>query len=112
MEINSVVSNRKWLNVFLTCFLGGIFGLHRFYTGKKKQGALTLLICAVGIVFECIGAIISAAEGSHSAWLAMYIIGGVILFGLLVWEVVDLFLVCSHKYKDIEGATVMEDITR
>lgn len=112
MEINSVVSNRKWLNVFLTCFLGGIFGLHRFYTGKKKEGALTLLICAVGVVFECIGVIIEVSHGAGAASLAMYIVGGVILFGLLVWEVVDLFLVCSHKYKDIEGATVMEDITK
>jgi len=36
-------STEKKLTLFLLCWLFGIFGLHRFYTGKYLTGVLMLV---------------------------------------------------------------------
>lgn len=37
------VSSEKKMTMFLLCYFFGIFGIHRFLTGKKATGLLMLL---------------------------------------------------------------------
>ncbi len=41
------ISDEKKLTLLLLCWLFGIFGVHRFYTGKRLTGGLQL--AAVGL---------------------------------------------------------------
>lgn len=52
-----VVSDEKKLTVLLLCYVFGMFGGHRFYTGKPKTGilmTLTLGGCFVWYVSDLI----------------------------------------------------------
>lgn len=104
-----MISNRKWLNTFLTCLFGGFLGLHRFYTGKIKEAVIALIIGVLGLVLTGIGGAIDQPD-THEAALALLIIGGIALVAVFVWELVDLILICLHKFKDGQGAIVMDDI--
>jgi TM2 domain-containing membrane protein YozV len=58
-------SEKKILPVFLLCFLTGVFGVHRFYVGKKGTGLLQLLTLG-GLGVWMIVDLILIAVGSFS----------------------------------------------
>ncbi len=49
-----VPANRKIPAALLGIFLGGL-GLHKFYLGMYRAGAIMLLCSIIGIVFSCLG---------------------------------------------------------
>lgn len=64
------ISSRKILPALLLCFFFGVFGTHRFYTGKVGTGILQMLT----------------------------------LGGLFFWVLVDLLLILSGRFTDVDGA--------
>lgn len=104
------MSNRKWLNTFLTCLFGGIIGLHRIYVGKFKQAAIAIIVTAVGAILCAIAAGVN--NTNHDAFIALTAIGGVCFIAMAIWEIVDLIVICMHNYKDFNGNVIMDDIRK
>ncbi|MBP3846760.1 TM2 domain-containing protein, partial [bacterium] len=66
--------NTEWLATFLFCFFLGIFGAHRFYTGKTGSAVAMLLITIL------------------LGWIGI----GVAITG--IWALVDLILIACAKF--------------
>jgi TM2 domain-containing membrane protein YozV len=61
----------------LAIFLGG-FGAHNFYVGNMAPAVIQLVLTAIGIL---------------SSW---FLLGFLFLFAVLVWVIVDLFLIPGY----------------
>ncbi len=84
----------KWLTTLLLSIFLGPYGIHRFYTGNKKTGALMLLL----IVIVFVGAGMSSkSQNSLSA------ISGLAFMATSIWYIVDLISIIVGKFKDGEG---------
>ncbi|MGZ3665839.1 MAG: NINE protein [Ktedonobacterales bacterium] len=68
---------------FISCFFLGVFGAHRFYLKKWRQGFLHLLL-AIAIVLVLVGGFLLNQP------VATAIIAGILLLLALLWEIVDL----------------------
>jgi TM2 domain-containing membrane protein YozV len=99
MADKSEKSNVVALLLYLTI---GVFGVHRFYVGKKGSGALQLLCCAalilVALQFK------AGQPGSAGLPLALLALSA---FGVLaIWMVVDGVLIVLQKFTDDKGNTL------
>jgi TM2 domain-containing membrane protein YozV len=87
------ISNEKKLTLLLLCWLFGLFGVHRFYTGKYPTGCLQLLALGSAVVlglFEVkLLPIIPAAA-------------------LLLWWVIDVLQIIMGKFTDKEGKPIID----
>lgn len=76
--------NTEWLATFLFCLLLGVFGAHRFYTGKTGSAwAMLLITLLLGWLFG-LGVFISST-----------------------WALVDLIMIACAKFKDKNGQTIL-----
>lgn len=87
------VSNEKKLTLLLLCWLFGLFGVHRFYTGKCRTGALQLLTLGLAGLLSL----------SNSEVLAAIPIGL-----LLLWWIVDVMRIIMGKFTDKEGRPIVD----
>lgn len=87
------------MTLFLLCWLFGVFGLHRFYTGKYLAGALQLL----GVILGGFSALFKAEI--HPA-ITMLRALGIIL--LVVWLVVDVARIIMGRYRDRDGLLIVQ----
>jgi TM2 domain-containing membrane protein YozV len=86
------ISNEKKLTLLLLCWLFGLFGVHRFYTGKHLTGGIQIL--AWGLA-----GILSLTKSE---------IIPVIPLGLLfLWWIVDVMLIIMGKFTDKEGRPIV-----
>jgi TM2 domain-containing membrane protein YozV len=85
-------SSEKKLTILLLCWLFGIFGVHRFYTGKYLTGGLQLL----GVVLGGVAAIFEA-----KALAPLFII-------FPLWYFFDVLLFIMGKFTDKEGKPVLD----
>ena len=85
-------SSEKKLTILLLCWLFGIFGVHRFYTGKYLTGGLQLL----GVVLGGVAAIFEA-----KALAPLFII-------FPLWYFFDVLLIIMGKFTDKEGKPVLD----
>jgi TM2 domain-containing membrane protein YozV len=86
-------SNEKKLTLILLCWLFGVIGVHRFYTGKYITGGLQL--SAWGLA-----GILSLTKSETIP---------VIPVGLLfLWLVVDFMWIIMGKFTDKEGRPVID----
>lgn len=75
--------NMDWLATFLFCLLLGVFGAHRFYTGKTNTAIIMLLISVLlGWIFG----------------LGFYITS--------IWALVDGILLICGKYANSRGEII------
>lgn len=74
--------NTEWLATFLFCFFLGIFGAHRFYTGKTGSAVAMLLITIL------------------LGWIGI----GVAITG--IWALVDLILIACAKFTGKDGQPI------
>lgn len=74
--------NTEWLATFLFCFFLGIFGAHRFYTGKTGSAVAMLLITIL------------------LGWIGI----GVAITG--IWALVDLILIACAKFTGRDGQPI------
>jgi len=86
------VSSEKKLTLLLLCWLFGIFGIHRFYTGKYFTGVLQLLAWGLAGVLS----------------LTKNEIIPIIPVGLLLlWWVVDVMRIIMGKFTDRENRPIV-----
>ena len=90
---NTHISNEKKLTLFLLCWLFGLFGVHRFYTGKYLSGGIYLLALALAGMLG-----LSKSE-------ILPIIPICLLF--LFW-VVDFMRIIMGKFTDKEGNQIVD----
>lgn len=75
--------NTEWLATFLFCLLLGVFGAHRFYTGKTGSAwAMLLITIFLGWLFG-LGVFISST-----------------------WALVDLIMIACAKFTDKNGQPI------
>jgi hypothetical protein len=87
------ISNEKKLTLFLLCWLFGLFGVHRFYTGKYLSGCVYLLALALAGLF-----LMSKSE-------ILPIIPICLLF---LWWIVDFMRIIMGKFTDKEGKQIVD----
>ena len=76
--------NTDWLATFLFCLLLGVFGAHRFYTGKTQTAVVMLLISLLfGWIFG----------------LGFYITS--------IWALVDCIMIVCGKFTDSNGNVIL-----
>lgn len=82
----------KSLGLAYLMLLGGHLGLHRFYIKRYKSGTIQLVLFLLASVFYIVASILYDVDGLDS--LAFVFIAATVLAGLslLVWIIVDLFL--------------------
>lgn len=85
-------SNEKKLTLLLLCWMVGLFGVHRFYTGKYLSGGLQLLGVLLGGV----------AAAFHAKALALP------LMIFFLWWVFDVLLIIMGKFTDKEGKPIID----
>lgn len=83
---------RSRLAALLLTLLFGLFGVHQYYLGRVRQARLRLVLGIVGVLTSAI------------------FIGFVILFGLLVWIMVDIFRLAFGSVTDAWGQPLLDDI--
>ena len=100
-EIHKKMRGRNWVATFMLCVLLGMFGAHRFYTGRIGSAITMLAFTCLIITFPitsiwCMIDFFTLAFGNYTAagdeelyeripWLAyLYLIfGGVFMLGIL-----------------------------
>ncbi|MBR1619635.1 TM2 domain-containing protein [bacterium] len=75
--------NTEWLATFLFCLFLGVFGAHRFWTGKKGSAWAMLLITL------------------FTGWIF-----GLGLFITSIWALVDLILIVCAKFTGKDGQPI------
>jgi TM2 domain-containing membrane protein YozV len=86
-------SSEKKLTLILLCWLFGLFGLHRFYTGKYLTGSLQLFLLLLAVV-----------SGLFEVEILPYIPAG----ALLLWWVIDVIRIIMGKFSDKEGKPIID----
>jgi len=86
-------SNEKKLTLILLCWLFGLFGIHRFYTGKYLTGSLQLLTLGLAVVL-----------GLFEVKILPAIPAGI----LLLWWVIDVLQIIMGKFTDKEEKRIVD----
>jgi PKD repeat protein len=84
-----MVSNRSRLVTALLAFFFGLFGAHRFYTGKYGQAAGMLSLGIIGLA------------------TVQWYFGWALISGAMIWGLVDFGLTCGGRVRDGNGLPVL-----
>jgi TM2 domain-containing membrane protein YozV len=87
------ISNEKKLTLLLLCWLVGLFGLHRFYTGKYHSGSLQLLMLMLA-------GMLGFFEAESLIALPVILI--------LLWWVIDVLFIIMGRFTDKDGKPIID----
>jgi TM2 domain-containing membrane protein YozV len=90
------VSKEKKLTLLLLCWLFGLFGVHRFYTGKYLTGCLQLFDLGLTVILA-----LFEADIHHPIVL-------IIVVSVLLWWIVDVVLIIMGKFTDKEDRPIID----
>ena len=99
---------RSLATAYLIWFLVGIFGGHRFYLGDRLGGRRYLLALGCGIGLPILGLAIALLSGDLvgvTIGLVAWVVGLVVLLGVLGMAIVDAFRLPGLTRRANEGAT-------
>ena len=106
-KVQENVEGKSWSTAGILGLLLGFFGVHSFYLGRTKKGIMQAVIAVLAIIVAAaFGPMFFNLAQNHrmeygggfhnarslallDAELAMYILGGIILFGVMIWSLVD-----------------------
>lgn len=86
--MNDVYKNKSKFVTFILCWLLGVFGVHRFYTGKVWTGILYLLtggLCGIGVVVDMVMILLNVVKDSNKQPLKNDIPTFVIILLFIAW---------------------------
>ncbi len=88
------------LAILLSCPLFGLcfYGVHRFYLGYVWQGLVQLLAFLLGYITLLVAISLAIATATAGTEIIAGI-GAVLIFGALLWEVIDFFRICIGDLK-------------
>ena len=89
-------SSERKLTLLLLCWLFGLLGTHRFYSGKYVTGALQLALLLFG------------AGVAYFALDVLRPVATIAFFALLFWLLVDALRIIMGNFKDREGQQVTQ----
>lgn len=87
------VSSEKKLTLLLLCWLFGIFGVHRFYTGKYGTGSLQILAWGLAAIL---------------GFLTNEVLAGIPVGLLLLWWMIDVMRIIMGKFTDKDGRRIAD----
>jgi TM2 domain-containing membrane protein YozV len=87
------ISNEKKLTLLLLCWLFGLFGVHRFYTGKYLTGGLQPLTLGLAGVLSL---------------FKIEILSALPILILFLWWVIDVMRIIMGKFTDKEGKPITD----
>jgi TM2 domain-containing membrane protein YozV len=94
MNVSEIqISKEKKLTMLLLCWLFGLFGVHRFYTGKYITGGLQLLTRGVA-------GILSLTNSEVLPYIPIGLL-------LLSW-ILDVMLIIMGKFTDKESRPIVD----
>jgi TM2 domain-containing membrane protein YozV len=86
-------SDEKKLTLLLLCWLFGLFGVHRFYTGKHLTGGLQLIALGSAVVLGL---------------FEIKILSAIPVGILLLWWIIDILQIIMGKFTDKEGKPIID----
>jgi TM2 domain-containing membrane protein YozV len=89
-------SREKKLTLLLLCWLFGLLGFHRFYTGKYLTGGIQLFL--FGLVG--VGAYFKVGIGHPFATL--------VFITIILWWIIDAMLIIMGKFTDKEEKPIRD----
>jgi TM2 domain-containing protein len=98
---------RSLATAYLIWFLVGIFGGHRFYLGDRIGGRRYLLALGCGVGLPIVGlavALLTRDVAGVTVGLAAWVVGLVVLLGVLCMAIVDAFRLPGLTRRANEGA--------
>jgi TM2 domain-containing membrane protein YozV len=105
-QVAADVSPKSRLATSLLAWFLGMFGAHRFYTGKIGTAVIMLIlgvvsgVCWFGGFFGGL-----AAEREEPIW-GLLLIAGVLYFAVWVWMIIDFIIAVTGNFKDSQGKII------
>jgi len=100
------VSPKSRLATSLLAWFLGIFGAHRFYTGKIGTGVI-MLILGIGAGLCWFGGFLGVLDEDRvEPVFGLWLIAGVLYFAVWIWMVIDFIMAVTGNFKDSQGKPI------
>lgn len=106
VQLAEEVSPKSRLAATLLAWFLGIFGAHRFYTGKVGTAVIMLIMGVLSGACWFVGFFGGlASDRSEPVW-GLLLIAGIVYFAVWVWMIIDFIIAVTGNFKDSQGKPV------
>jgi len=84
----------------------GLFGAHRFYTGKIGTAVIMLVMGVLAAICYFGGLFAPLVVGGDESALGPVVVGGVLYFAVWVWALIDFIIAVTGNFKDSQGKII------
>jgi TM2 domain-containing membrane protein YozV len=108
-QVAADVSPKSRLATTLLAFpwlVVGLFGAHRFYTGKIGTAVIMLVMAMLAAICYFGGLFAPLVVGGDESALGPVVVGGVLYFAVWVWAIIDFIIAVTGNFKDSQGKTI------